>query len=66
MRILINRRNEFRMKKDNRVSRSNYRLRLHYSIDNTMLGKRLVYDISLLTRYYDIYNMIDLQAYCNR
>ena len=60
MRILVIIRNKFRIEKDNRVSKSNYKSRPHYSIENAILEKRLVCNCSLLIGNYNIYNIIDL------
>ena len=66
IRILINTRNKFRIEKDNGVSKSNYRLWLYYSLENSALEKRLVYNNSLLAGNHNIYNMTDLQACYDR
>ena len=65
MRILINIRNKFRTEKDQRVGNGNYRPRPQYSIEDTILEKRLVYDKSLLMGNNNIHNIIDLQVYYN-
>ena len=66
MRIIVNQRNEGNIESDPRISKSNYRLRLKYSIEDAILEKRLVYDNSLLSRKYIIYNMTDLESCYNR
>ena len=48
MRILVNKRNRFKIEEDSRVSKVNYGLRLYYSMENAILEKRLVHDNSVL------------------
>ena len=44
MRIGINNRNKYKIKKDLRISKSNYGSQLDYSIESGILQKRLIYD----------------------
>ena len=60
IRIFANERNSSRIETDPRISKCNYGLRKGYLIDNAILKKRIVYNNSLLTRYYIIHNMTDL------
>jgi len=50
MRILINQRNKENIEKDPRVAKCNYSSRLYYSIKDTLLEKRLVFDNSMINR----------------
>jgi hypothetical protein len=50
MRILINQRNKESIEKDPRVAKCNYSSRLYYSIKDTLLEKRLVFDNSMINR----------------
>ena len=65
-RILINNRNKPAIKNDKRLSKCNYGSQPLYSIENTILEKRLVYDYSRLTTATTIHNMIDLKSCYNR
>ena len=66
MRILINQRNKFKIEKDSRVTKCNYRLRPHYSIEDIILEKKITHNNSLLNRNIIIYNIIDLKSYYDR
>ena len=66
MRIFVNARNKFRMKRDNQIVKSNYRLRSYYLIENAILEKQLVHDNSMLIGEYNIYNTTNLQVHHNR
>jgi hypothetical protein len=66
MRILINIRNKFRIEKNKRIAKGNYGSRPHYSIEDIILKKRLVYINALMTGAKNIYNMTDLEAYYDR
>jgi len=61
MSILINQQNKFKIETDLRIAKYNYGSRSHYSIENALLEKRLIYNNSLLKGKYMIYNMIDLK-----
>ena len=63
MRILVNQRNKYQIEDNPRVVKYNYELRLHYSIEDVLLEKRLVYDNSLLNEKRTIHNMTDLKSY---
>ena len=58
IRIFINQRNKFKIKKDSRVTKYNY----GYAI----LEKRIIYDNSLLNRKMTMHNMMDLKSYYDR
>ena len=66
MRILINTRNKFRIKKDKRIAKSNYSSRSHYFIEDVILEKRLVCDNVLMIGAKNIHSIIDLEACCDR
>jgi len=63
---ILNEHNKFQIKKDLRVMKYNYGLRLHYSIEDALLKKRLMYDNSLLNGKETIYNMINLKSCYNQ
>ena len=46
--ILINQRNKFKIEIDPRIVKSNYGSRPHYSIEDALLEKRLIYNNSIL------------------
>ena len=54
--------NSKNMEKDNCLSKFNYGLRKHYSIDTTLLEKRLIHNVSMRNYETTIYNMTDLEA----
>ena len=60
MRILVNNRNKYRIERDSRITKSNYESRLRYSIDDTILEKRLIHDNSILSGKQIIHNMTNL------
>ena len=60
--ILINQQNKFKIETDPRIAKCDYGLRPHYSIEDALLEKRLIYDNSLLKGKCMIYNMIDLKS----
>ena len=66
MRILVNNRNKFKIEIYHRIVKSNYGSRLDYSIDDTILDKRLVFDNSIIIGKYNTYNMTDLQLCYDR
>ena len=66
MRIFMGSRNEGLIKKDHRISKSNFGLRKHYSIKIAILKKRLLYDTSMISRETTVHNLTDLQACYNR
>ena len=51
---------------DNRIAKANYGSRRNYSIENIILEKRLLYDISKQNGKHTIHNMTDLQACYDR
>ena len=59
-------RNKYAIEKDDRISKTNFGLRLEYLIEPVILHKRLVYDNSKLTNEITIHNMTDLEAYYDR
>ena len=61
MRILVNNRNKNKIESDYRIAKSNYGSRPNYSIEDTILEKRLAYYNSLLAGKQNTNNMIDLQ-----
>ena len=60
IKILVNKRNRFKIEEDIIVSKVNYRSKLYYSIKNIILEKRLVCDNSILLGNKIIYNITDL------
>ena len=54
--IFIGLRNKKDMENDNRFSKYNYGLQKAYSIDEAILERRLLYNISSNTRANDAYN----------
>ena len=65
MRIALNR-NKHQIKKDPRISKSNFGSRPEYSIEIAILQKRIIYDNSKLTNQITVHNMTDLEAYYDR
>ena len=55
-----------KIEKDSRISKVNYRLKGKYSIENVILEKQIIYEYSVLTYQYIIYNMVDLEACYDR
>ena len=49
-----------------RLSKFNYGSRKYYSIETTLLEKRLIHDSSMWNNYPIIHNMTDLEACCDR
>ena len=66
MRVFLNYRNYQNIEKDNWLSKFNYGLRKHYSIETTLLEKRLIYGSSMHDNKPIIYNMTDLEACYDR
>jgi hypothetical protein len=66
IRILINQQCKFQIEKDPRVAKYDYGSRPHYSIDNMILEKRIIYDNSMLNSRDTIYNMTDLKLYYDK
>ena len=66
MRICINNRIRGKIEADPRISKANYRSRANYSIENTLLEKRIIYDHSSLSYKHTMHNMTDLEAYYDR
>ena len=56
----VTKRKGFKIGDDVGVWEVNYRSKLYYSIKNIILGKRLVYDNSILLGNKTIYNITDL------
>ena len=66
IRIFINYRVKGKIEQDSRISKANYRSRGKYSIENTILEKRIIYDYSIHIYQHTIYNMTDLEACYDR
>ena len=62
MRMFINIRNKGNMEAYQRVSKRNYGSRLGYSIEDTILEKRLVFDNSLATGIHIFHAITYFQA----
>ena len=62
----MNTRNKMSIESDPRVSKCNYGSCTNYSIENTILEKRLWYDNSLLRGNKTVHNMTDLIACYDR
>ena len=63
MKILVNHRNKFKIETDPRIAKYNYGLIPHYSIEDTLLEKRLISNNSLLKGKVTICNITDLKSY---
>ena len=60
IRIFIGNRMQGLIEKDNRISKSNYRLWKFYSIETALLEKRLIYDSVILSNKVYVHNIKDL------
>ena len=60
MRIFVNTRNKGSIEADERISKSNYGSRPGYSIQDAILEKILVFDISLVAGRHNVYVLTDL------
>ena len=65
MRIYLGGDDEEMIENDNRFLKANYGSRKNYSIESTILEKRLIMDNSLLSRKLAIYYLTDVQACYN-
>ena len=66
MRIFLGLRCEEMLDKDIRASKFNFGLWKGFSIDDAILEKWLIYDISMWIRLLIVHIVIDLEAYYNR
>ena len=66
MRICINNRIKGKIGIDPRISKANYGSRANYSIENTLLEKRIIYNYSSLIYQYTIHNITNLEACYDR
>ena len=60
MRIFMGSRNKDLIKKDHRISKSNFRSRKHHSIKIAILKKRLLYDTSMISGETTVHSLTDL------
>ena len=62
MRLFVNIRIKGNIESDERILKSNYGSRPGYSIEDSILEKRLVFANSIVTGSHNVYRMTDLQA----
>ena len=65
MRIFIGTRNDKNVEHNDRLSKCNYGSRTHYSIQNTILEKRLTHDAAIRSMGPMMHNASDLEACYN-
>ena len=66
MYIFVGYRNKGKIKKDSQISKYNYGSRKHYTIDEIILEKFLLYDASMQINEPNIHVIIDLEACYDR
>ena len=66
IRIFLGSRNKKAIEGDKRILKYNYGLRQGYSIEEVILEKRLIYDISRMNKELTAYIITDLEVYCDR
>ena len=66
MRVFINYRTKGKIERDPRILKVNYESRNRFSIENTILEKRLIYDHSTLSYQHTIHKITDLKACYDR
>ena len=66
MKTFLQNRNNSNIKQNNNISKFNFGSRRHYSINDILLEKRLVYNTSMWIREKRIYMITDLVACYNR
>ena len=54
------------MERDDRLSEFNFGSRWNYSIDKTLMEKRLIYDSSMIIEEKSVYIVTDLSTYYDR
>ena len=61
IRIFMSLRNKGQIEKDSRLSKCNYGFRKGYSIESTILEKRLIYDYRMISMQPMVHNLTNLQ-----
>ena len=66
MKIFLQNRQNSNIKRNNNIFKFNFSSRRYYLVNDTLLKKRLIYDISMQTREKTAHGITNLAAYYNR